>query len=38
MPDAGALKKAAENRKEVDPTTLKKKKVTMSVIEGEKQC
>lgn len=36
--NTGALKKAAENRKEVDPTTLKKKKVTMSVIEGEKQC
>lgn len=31
--NTGALKKAAENRKEVDPTTGKKRKVTLSVIE-----
>lgn len=32
--NTGALKKAAENRKEVDPATGKKKKVTISVIEA----
>ena len=32
--NTGALKKAAENRKEVDPSTGKKKKVALSVIEA----
>lgn len=32
--NTGALKKAAENRKEMDPTTGKKKKVSISVIEA----
>jgi len=32
--NTGALKKAAENRKEIDPATGKKKKVTISVIEA----
>ncbi len=32
--NTGALKKAAENRKEIDPMTGKKKKVTISVIEA----
>ena len=32
--NTGALKKAAENRKQVDPSTGKRKKVTLSVIEA----
>jgi len=32
--NTGALKKAAENRKEIDPATGKKKKVALSVIEA----
>jgi len=32
--NTGALKKAAENRKEIDPTTGKKKRVSLSVIEA----
>jgi magnesium chelatase subunit H len=32
--NTGALKKAAENRKEIDPSTGKKKKVTLSIIEA----
>lgn len=30
----GALKKAAENRKDVDPSTGKKKKVSVSIVEA----
>jgi magnesium chelatase subunit H len=36
--NTGALKLASENRKDTDPDTLKKKRVTISVIEGENRC